>query len=149
MRARLAGEARKRFKQETCSLCKRGKPLGWTPRSSLELAQKTGLDHLHFEAFVIPSKHIHPTYYGTTHEVRQSKEEAPLLNILKAMHVLTLEVVLTHLRYFRGDPLAVPVATQAIQEFLKVWLFSETDFGLGTDAVRAGLGFHEWPESPD
>lgn len=142
--AARASDARKRLKQEKCSLCKQRKPVSWTPRSSVELAQKTGLGRLHFEAFVMPSKHIHPTYFGIC-EVLRSKEEPPVCNILKAVHVLTLEVVLSHLRYFRKDPLAAPIATDAIRDFLKVWTFSETDFGLGADAARAGLAFHEWP----
>ena len=68
-------------------------------------------------------------------------QPAPLENILKATHILTLETVLTHQRYFHGDPLATPAVTEAIQAFLKTWKYSERDFGPGQDAARAGIAF--------
>jgi hypothetical protein len=49
-----AKAVRVRFKQEGCSVCGMRKQIGWTPRSSQELAEKVGLQHLHFEASVTP-----------------------------------------------------------------------------------------------
>jgi hypothetical protein len=135
-----AKNVRQRFKQEPCKECGLRKQTSWTSRSSLELAQKTGLDHLHFEAFVLPSKYIHPTYFGTRN-LSQITTTVPLYNTLKATHILTLETALAHQRYFEGDPLASTLVADAIPEFFRVWTFSETDFGLGEDAVRAGLKF--------
>jgi len=134
-----AMDTRKRFKQEPCKECGMRKQTSWTPRSSLELAQKTGLEHLHFEAFVLPTKFIHPTYFGT-HQLSGDKS-APLLNTLKATHVLTLETALAHQRYFKGDPLASPMVADAVREFFRVWKYADTDFGLGEHAVRVGLQF--------
>jgi hypothetical protein len=141
-------EAREGFKAEAtavregfkkCKKCGHPKQTSWTPRSSVELAEKTGLAHLHFEAFLMPSKFIHPTYWGA-HQVSKASP-APLLNLLKITHTLTLETALVHQRYFEGDPLASPAVKEAIQDFLHVWTFSDTDFGLGQDATRAGLAF--------
>lgn len=134
-----ATTARTRFKQEKCKECGYRKQTTWTPHSSQELSSRTGLGHLHFEAFVIPSKFIHPTYFGTRQLSRN--HPAPVPNTLKATHVLTLETVLTHQRYFKHDPLASPIVIEAVQDFLHEWKFADTDFGLGADAQRAGLGF--------
>jgi len=134
-----AKDVRDRFKQEPCKECGNRKQTTWTPRSSLELAEKTGLGHLHFEGFVLPSKFIHPTYFGT--HVISRGSPAPLPNMLKATHILTLETALVHQRYFKGDPLASPTVADAVQEFFRVWKYADTDFGLGENAVRVGMQF--------
>ena len=132
-----AREVRNRFTR--CNKCGNRKQASWTPRSSVELAEKTGLAHLHFEGFVLPSKFIHPTYFGA-HQVSRDSP-APLVNILKTTHALTLETALVHQQYFEGDPLAAATVVEAIQDFLRVWKFAETDFGLGKNAGSAGLQF--------
>jgi hypothetical protein len=137
-----AGEARKRYKQEPCKTCGLRKQTNWTPRSTLELAQKVGLEHLHFDAFLLPSKYIHPSYFGTRDQLGMS--EAPLYNILKATHTLTVETVLTHQRHYKSDPLISPIVIESIQGFFRVWKFSETDFGFGDDAQRAGIVFRQF-----
>jgi hypothetical protein len=134
-----AKDVRERFKQERCKECGNRKQRSWTPRSSLELAEKTGLAHLHFEGFVLPTKLIHPTHFGTQLISRGSP--APLPNILKATHTLTLETALVHQRYFKGDPLASPAVADAVQEFFRVWKYADTDFGLGRNGVRVGIHF--------
>jgi hypothetical protein len=58
----------------------------------MELAQKTGLEYLHFEAFELPSKFIHPTYFGTHRLSRESP--GPRHNTLKATHALAIEMIL-------------------------------------------------------
>ena len=73
----------------------------WTPKSSKELAQLTDLDYMYFEAFVMPSKFIHPTYLGTH---MTSVEMTPMYNTIKHTHALTIETILAHY-YFHGvDP---------------------------------------------
>jgi Family of unknown function (DUF5677) len=129
-----------------CNKCGNRKQTSWTPRSSIELAENTGLAHLHLEAFLMPSKFIHPTYWGA--HLVSSAAPAPLLNVLKITHTLTLETALVHQRYFKGDPLASSTVREAIQDFLRVWKFSDTDFGLGQDAVRAGLAFVPLERAP-
>jgi hypothetical protein len=140
-----ANAVRDKFRQEPCDKCGMRKQTSWTPCSSLELAQRTGLEHLHFEAFVLPSKFIHPTYFGTRHLSRQSP--TPTSNTLKATHTLAVETILVHQRFFKGDPLHSPLAIEAVQGFLRVWSYSDTDFGLGEHAARAGLRF--LPLTPD
>jgi hypothetical protein len=95
---------------------------------------------------VLRSKFIHPTYFGARQASKPTP--APLINILKATRILTLETVLTHQRYFHADPLASPFVIEAIKEFLKVWKFSESDFGLGEDAARAGVAFFPLDPQP-
>jgi hypothetical protein len=132
-----AGQVKSRFRR--CPKCGNRKQNSWTPYSSVELAEKTGLAYLHFEGFVLPTKFIHPTYFGASQVSRDSP--APLANILKTTHILTLETVLAHGRYFQNDPLASPAVIEAIRDFLGVWKFAETAFGLGENATRAGLIF--------
>lgn len=127
-------DLRERFRQEPCTACGMRKQTNWTPRSSQELANKVGLEYLHFEAFVLPSKFIHPTYFGT----RQVSKEGPtpLPNILKATHVLAVETLLTHQRFFKGDPLASSLVEEAVRGFFHVWKYADSDFGLGKDSDR-------------
>ncbi|MCX6599260.1 MAG: DUF5677 domain-containing protein [Acidobacteria bacterium] len=122
-------DLREKFRQEPCTACGMRKQMSWTPRSSQELAKKVGLEHLHFEAFLLPSKFIHPTYFGT----RQISRESPtgLRNILKATHTLAVETVLTHQRHFRGSPLASSLAREVAVGFFRVWKYADSDFGLG------------------
>jgi len=77
-------DLREKFWQEPCAVCGMRKQTNRTPRSSQELAKEVRLEHLYFEAFLVPSKLIHPTYFGT----RQVSKEGPtpLPNILKATH---------------------------------------------------------------
>jgi len=137
----VATEVKKQFKR--CKECGMRQQNSWSPLNSVAMAEKVGLGYLHFECFVVPSKFIHPTYFGAS-QVSKA-HPAPLENILKATHILTLETVLAHQRYFHGDPLATPAVTDAIQAFLKTWKYSETDFGLGKDAARAGITFMPLP----
>jgi len=111
----------------------------WTALNSVAMAEKVGLGYLHFECFVLPTKFIHPTYFGANQISKAAP--APLHNILKPTHILTLETILTHQRYFHGDPPASPSVVEAIQEFFRTWKFSETDFGLEEGAPRVGLAF--------
>jgi len=121
-------EAREGFKEAAkavragftrCKKCGNPKQSSWTPRASAELAEKTGLAHLRLEAFLMPSKLIHPTYWGARKVSRGSS--APLLNILKITHTLTVEPALLHQRYFKGDPLASEAVIGAIQDFFSLW----------------------------
>ncbi len=138
-----AKDVRDKFRQEPCEKCRMRKQTSWTPRSSLELAQKTGLEYLHFEAFVLPSKFIHTTYFGTRHLSRESP--TPMHNTLKATHALAVETILVHQRYFKGDPLVSPLALEAVQGFFRVWKYADTDFGLAEHAARVGLQFAPLP----
>ncbi len=134
-----AAKARKRLRQEKCPECGLRKQTSWTPMSSLQLAEKTGLSHLHFFGFVLPSKHIHPTYFGAR-EVTDAKA-APIQNTLKTAHEVMLETVILHQRHFTGDPLTLGVVQEVVQRFFRIWVFSESDFGLGEDCERAGIMF--------
>ncbi len=131
-----AKDLREKFRQEPCAVCGMRKQTNWTPRSSQELAKKVGLEHLHFEAFLLPSKFIHPTYFGTRQLSKQGP--TPLPNILKATHTLAVETLLTHQRFFKGDPLASPLVQEAVRGFFRVWKYADSDFGLGKDSERAG-----------
>jgi hypothetical protein len=136
-------DVHEKFRQDPCDKCGMRKQTSWTARSSLELAQKTGLEYLHFEAFVLPSKFIHPTYFGARQLSRESP--TPMHNTLKAAHALAVEIILVHQRFFKGDPLASPLALEAVRGFIRVWKYSDSDFGLGEHAARVGLQFVPLP----
>ena len=132
-------DLREKFRQEPCAACGMRKQTNWTPRSSQELAKKVGLEHLHFEAFLLPSKFIHPTYFGT--RLVSKEGPAPLPNILKATHALAVETLLTHQRFFKGDPLASSLVREAVLGFFRVWKYADSDFGLGKDSERVRLKY--------
>ncbi len=79
-----AGEARARFKLEPCVTCHRTTRMtSWTPRSMLELSTKTGLDYMYFTAWVLPTKLIHPSFYGLEQVILGT---APVYNTLYNVH---------------------------------------------------------------
>jgi hypothetical protein len=123
--------------QEKCKECKKRKQTTWTPRTPLELAQKTGLEYLYLEAYSLPNKLIHPTLFGTGQV--SSDGPTPLRNILIAMHALAVETLLTHERFFKRDPLTSSLAQEAVRGFFRVWKYSDSDFGLGKELERLGI----------
>jgi hypothetical protein len=128
-RARLdakAKEARARFKGEPCSECGQRKQTSWTPHSVKVLAEKVSLNHLHTISFLMPSKMMHPTLLGLKNRL---SEASGLYNALNSMHYLLVETVLIHRRHQFGQQNVTPMMREAVRDFLRVWVFSETDFG--------------------
>jgi|ERR1035437_1599275 hypothetical protein len=121
-----ADRARKKFRQEPCDKCGLRKQTTWTPQSARDLSKRVGMDYMFFDAFELPSKFIHPTYWGT-HEAASS---APMYNTLKHAHELLLEIILVHHRYFHEGEQISQSVEDVIQNFFSVWKYSETDFGL-------------------
>jgi hypothetical protein len=119
-------EAREKFRQERCPECKMRKRTSWTPHSVQELAKRTGMDYMFFEAFEMPSKFIHPTYFGTY----SITGAAPVHNTLKHTHENLLETILAHERYFRGAAPMSELVVAALEDFMRVWKFAKTDFGM-------------------
>jgi len=125
---RRAEDARKRYRQDPCPQCGLRKQTTWTPHSVQTLAGKVKLDYMFFEAYAMPSKFIHPTFFGT----RNLSQEVPppMYSTLKNTHCLVVETVLAHQRYFHGDAFPSELASEIIGEFLSVWKYADTDFGL-------------------
>jgi hypothetical protein len=123
-----AVEAKKRFKQESCSQCGLRKQTTWTPHSAQTLASKVKMDYMFFEAYIMPSKFIHPTFFGTRNLAKEGP--TPIHNTLKSTHCLIVETVLAHQRYFHGNALASELASETVAGFFSVWKYAETDFGL-------------------
>jgi GNAT superfamily N-acetyltransferase len=124
-----AKAARKTYRQEPCSVCGLRKQTSWAPKSSKELADLTGLAYMHFEAFVMPSKYIHPTYFGSR---GTSSDITPMNNTLKHTHALALETIITHQRYFHPREPISEVVLELVRDFFSVWKYSETNFDLVT-----------------
>jgi hypothetical protein len=132
---RAAEQARKRFRQEPCEKCGMRKQTTWTPLSAKDLAKRVGMDYMFFDAFEVPSKFIHPTYWGT----HQAAGDAPMYNTLKHAHEILLEIFLVHQRYFRkGELLSQPIE-DIVHDFFGIWKYAETDFGLPDHAGRVEL----------
>ncbi len=130
-----ADQARKRFRQEPCDKCGMRKQTTWTPQSARDLAKRAGMDYMFFDAFELPSKFIHPTYWGT-HEAAKS---GPMYNTLKHAHEILLEILLAHHRYFhRGERISRSV-DDVVQNFFSIWKYAETDFGLPSHPSRIVL----------
>lgn len=123
---RAAEKARKRFKQEPCEKCGLRKQTNWTPLSARDLAKRVGMDYMFFDAFELPSKFIHPTYWGT----HQAVQDPPMYNTLKKAHEILIEIILSHQKYFYpGKPISETLQA-IVNNFFAIWKFAETDFGL-------------------
>ena len=120
-----AAEARKKFKGETCPECGLRKQTSWTKLSSKAMADRVGLGHMHYFAFVEPSKLIHPTYWGINNVV---SERSPLYNTLNYFHELLVHLVLLHRRHFSQATQPTPMMWSAVHDFLNVWVFAVTSF---------------------
>jgi uncharacterized protein DUF5677 len=123
-----AAKARKTFKQEPCRECGLRKRTTWTPYSAHELAKRTGLGYMFLHAYVMPSKFIHATYFGTQSIPR---ENTPMVNTIKNTHALLAETITTHQRYFNGTHFESERMLEVVSDFLQVWKYAESDFGLG------------------
>lgn len=120
---RAATEARKAFRQEPCDKCGLRKQTAWTPHSVKDLAKRTGMDYIFFEAYEMPSKFIHPTYFGT----RGITLSAPMHNTLKHTHGLLVETIVAHQRYSSGE--VSERVMEVVEDFFLIWKFAKTDFG--------------------
>lgn len=121
-----AADARKEFKGEPCEICGLRKQISWTPKSVKELAGLTGLEHMHFQGFLEPSKIMHPTYWGTMQVLRKGP---PLYNVLNTAHELLVHIVLIHRRFFATNRQPTPMMIAVTEDYLKIWVFAETSFG--------------------
>jgi len=123
--AKAAQKARQEYKQEKCPSCKKPKYLGWTSLNSKDMAVRADLDHMHLHAFLIPSKLIHPTFWGMRDAVSKS---SPMVNTLCCTHELIVQMVLIHRRHFAARAIT-PLMNAAVRDFLSIWTYSETSFG--------------------
>lgn len=130
-----AERARKKFRQQPCEKCGMRKQITWTPLSARDLAKRAGMDYMFFDAFELPSKFIHPTYWGAC----QAIKSPPMYNTLKHAHEILLETILVHQKYFRPEEQVSQVVCDAVEEFLAIWKFAETDFGLPSRLRRIPL----------
>lgn len=120
-----ASEARAKNKQEKCPVCKNQKPTAWTLLNTKDMAARVGLDHLYLNSYLMPSKLMHPTFWGTRDRIQSDK---PLYNTLNCLHHLMIETILIHRRHFIWRQVITPIMGNAIVDFLNVWVFSETSF---------------------
>jgi len=123
--AEAAAKARIEYKQEKCSACKKPKYLGWSSLNSKDMADRVDLGHMRLHAFDMPSKLIHPSYWGLRNLISKS---SPMVNTLNCAHELIVQMVLIHRRHFAQSGFT-PLMGAAIIDFLGVWVFSQTSFG--------------------
>jgi Family of unknown function (DUF5677) len=123
--ATRAKETRRKYKQEPCSQCGLRKQTSWTTLSTKDMAAKVGLAHLHLHSFLIPSKLMHPTLWGTDERV---KRNSPMYNTLNCAHQLLVETILIHRRHFIRKQCVTPMMGSVIRDFLSMWVFAETSF---------------------
>lgn len=120
-----AAEARKKNKQEKCPVCKNKKPPAWTTLNAKDMATHVGLGHLYLNGFVMPSKLMHPTFWGIRERI---KPDNPMYNTLHCLHFLMVETILVHRRHFKGRQFVTPIMGNAVVDFLSVWVFSDSSF---------------------
>jgi hypothetical protein len=120
-----AAEARAKNRQEKCPVCKNQKPTAWTTLNTKDMAARVGLGHLYLNSYLMPSKLMHPTLWGTQDRVNR---ESPMYNTLNSLHHLMIETILAHRRHFSGKQFVTPIMGNAVVDFLSVWVFSDTSF---------------------
>jgi hypothetical protein len=120
-----AAEARKKNKQEKCSVCGNQRPTSWTTLNTKDMAEIVGMGHLYLNCYIFPSKLMHPTMWGARNRIR---DDNPMYNTLNCLHELLVELILIHRRYFAGKYRTTPLAVAAIRDFLKIWTVSKTSF---------------------
>jgi hypothetical protein len=126
--AAAASAAKKKYKQN--------RPLSWTPLNSKEMADRVGLGHMHLHAFLVASKHIHPTYWSV-----KSLCGSPLFNTLCITHELIVQLIVLHRRHFTKAFGVTPMMNRAINDFLRIWTISEGTFdGILTQAHSSSSG---------
>ena len=120
-----AKEARKKYKQEKCSVCGNQRPTSWTTLNTKDMAESVGMGHLYLNCYIFPSKLMHPTVWGTRARIERDN---PIYNTLNCLHELLIELILIHRRYFASNYRITPLGVAAIRDFLKVWTVSQTSF---------------------
>ncbi|HLJ78861.1 MAG TPA: DUF5677 domain-containing protein [Acidobacteriaceae bacterium] len=124
--ANAAKQARQEYKAEVCPHCNMRKQTNWTPRTVKQLADATGMSHMHFHSYVLPSKMMHTTFYGT---MEFMKSAAPTYNILNCAHELIVHNVLTHRRHFaKAEYQPTPMMKEVAEDYLRIWVYAETSF---------------------
>jgi hypothetical protein len=125
---KAAADARVLFKLEPCITCGRGgRQPSWTPRSVKELSEKTDLQYMYYTAWILPTKLIHPTFYGLEQVILS---EPPVFNTLYNVHSLLIELILIHQRHFVSRSEPTQLMTESVKRFLSVWTISKSNFGL-------------------
>jgi len=120
-----AAKARQEYKGEPCPACGLRKQTSWTKLSVKDMAARTGLGHMHLHAFLMPSKLIHPTFWGTREAVSNSP---PMYNTLNCVHELIVQLILLHRRHFVRGRRITPMMNAVVKDFLSVWVFAQTSF---------------------
>jgi hypothetical protein len=131
--ANAATAARKLYKQDKCSQCKKPRYIGWTGMNTKDMADRVGLGHMYLHAFLLTSKVLHTTLWGMRNIVSRS---APIINNLNCLHELIIHLIILHRRHFmtdfHGQQLqkiqVTPLMTAALREFLRTWTYSTTSF---------------------
>lgn len=134
--ANAALEARKQYRGDVCSRCGMRKQTNWTPKSPKQLAEVAGLDHMHFFGYILPSKTMHTTFYGT---MEFMKSAAPTYNILNTAHELLVQSILIHRRHFARDHVPTPMMISAVRDFCRTWVYAETSFDGMLKEYRPGV----------
>jgi hypothetical protein len=124
--SKAAEEAKRAYKQEKCQTCGKPKYLGWSSLNSKDMADRVNLGHMHLHAFLMPSKLIHPSYWGLRETVSKS---SPMYNTMNCVHELMVQLVLIHRRHFVRPTRVTPLMDAVVRDFLRVWVYSQTSFG--------------------
>lgn len=91
-----------------------------------DLADKVGLGALHLHSFALPSKLMHPTWWGT--KERLSKD-GPMYNTLNSAHHLLVETIILQRRHCLGTGAFTPLMARAVRDFLDIWVSANSSFG--------------------
>jgi Family of unknown function (DUF5677) len=135
--ATAAAEAKKKYKQTPCPVCKEKRPISWSTLNSKDMADRVGLGHMYFHAFLVASKQIHPTYWS----VKDLMGSSAIFNTLNITHELIVQLVLIHRRHFAKAFGVTPMMNKAINDFLATWTISEGTFdGLLTKSHAFSTG---------
>jgi hypothetical protein len=118
-----AAAARQRFRLDLCPTCRKpSRAFSWTPKSLEEISRITKLDYMYFSAWVLPTKLIHPTFFGLDTLI----EPPPMFDTLRSCHSLLVETFAAYERHFH--PRDEALVSSVVDDFFRIWVISPTDF---------------------
>ena len=94
--------------------------------STRDLANRVGLSPFLLHCFLIPSKLMRTTWWGTRERFSKG---ASMYNTLNSAHHLMVETIFIHRRHCLGDHVFTPIMASALRDFLSVWVVAQTSFG--------------------
>jgi len=113
-------DAKKKFRQQKCPMCKRIPQLSWTAKDTETLAKEVGLERDYLHCYLEATQLLHCTYYGVTAQLRHDDGRLPAT--LEAVHKHLIRAIMLHIERFGDDQQSsIGTTAEVFQEWREVW----------------------------